>query len=142
MSLSSYSDVFAINHDREYDEEIQSVVRDNRLGALTGWDPGFAVAAKADSFWQLLLLHGALGDRFEAELLSYEALRCPTLGDRDVGAQEDPRAALENDLFLRLADVEDVLGILDVLFAEFCTVRGSKAWTATELPTQGVRIRS
>jgi aromatic ring-opening dioxygenase LigB subunit len=57
----------------EYDEEIQSIVRDNRLEALAGWDPGFAVAAKADSFWQLLLLHGALGDRFEAELLSYEA---------------------------------------------------------------------
>ena len=30
-------------------------------------------AAKADSFWQLLMLHGALGDGFEAELLSYEA---------------------------------------------------------------------
>jgi len=57
----------------EYDEEIQSVVRDNRLGALTGWDPGFAVAAKADSFWQLLMLHGAIGDAYDAELLSYEA---------------------------------------------------------------------
>ncbi len=57
----------------EYDEEIQSVVRDNRLAALEGWDPGFAVAAKADSFWQLLMLHGAIGDAFEAELLSYEA---------------------------------------------------------------------
>jgi aromatic ring-opening dioxygenase LigB subunit len=57
----------------EYDTEIQSIVRDNRLAALTGWDPGFAVAAKADSFWQLLMLHGALGDGFEAELLSYEA---------------------------------------------------------------------
>ena len=40
----------------EYDEEIQAIVRDNRLGALRGWDPGFAVAAKADSFWQLLML--------------------------------------------------------------------------------------
>jgi aromatic ring-opening dioxygenase LigB subunit len=57
----------------EYDEEIQRVVRDNRLAALAGWDPGFAVAAKADSFWQLLMLHGALGDGFDAELLSYEA---------------------------------------------------------------------
>ena len=47
-------------------------MRDNRLEALEGWDPGFAVAAKADSFWQLLMLHGALGDEFEAELLSYE----------------------------------------------------------------------
>ena len=57
----------------EYDEEIQAIVRDNRLAALRGWDPGFAVAAKADSFWQLLMLHGALGDDFDAELLSYEA---------------------------------------------------------------------
>jgi aromatic ring-opening dioxygenase LigB subunit len=57
----------------EYDEEILAIVRDNRLGALAGWDPGFAVAAKADSFWQLLMLHGALGDDFDVELLSYEA---------------------------------------------------------------------
>ena len=56
----------------EYDREIVELVRDNRLEALEGWDPGFAVAAKADSFWQLLMLHGALGDEFEAELLSYE----------------------------------------------------------------------
>ncbi len=56
----------------EYDEEIQSIVRDNRLAALRAWDPGFAVAAKADSFWQLLMLHGALGDDFDVELLSYE----------------------------------------------------------------------
>ena len=32
-------------------------------------------AASADSLWQLVLLHGALGDGFDAELLSYE---CPT----------------------------------------------------------------
>jgi aromatic ring-opening dioxygenase LigB subunit len=57
----------------EYDEEIQAIVRDNRLAALRAWDPGFAVAAKADSFWQLLMLDGALGDGFEPELLSYEA---------------------------------------------------------------------
>lgn len=57
----------------EYDEEIQAIVGGNRLGALTGWDPGFAVAAKADSFWQLLMLHGALGDEFHGQLLSYEA---------------------------------------------------------------------
>ena len=56
----------------EYDAEIVDLVRDNRLAALAGWDPGFAVAAKADSLWQLLMLHGALGDGFDAELLSYE----------------------------------------------------------------------
>lgn len=57
----------------EYDEEIQAIVRENRLAALEAWDPGFAVAAKADSFWQLLMLHGAIGDGFRPELLSYEA---------------------------------------------------------------------
>jgi hypothetical protein len=31
--------------------------------------PQWAVSAKADSFWQLLMLHGAVGDRFEAKLL-------------------------------------------------------------------------
>ena len=57
----------------DYDREIQALVRDNRLGELETWDAGFAVAAKADSFWQLLMLHGAIGSAFEAELLSYEA---------------------------------------------------------------------
>jgi len=28
--------------------------------------------AKADSWWQMLMLHGALGDAWEAEFLSYE----------------------------------------------------------------------
>lgn len=55
-----------------YDAAIVELVRGNRLGELAGWDPGFAVEAKADSFWQLLMLHGALADGFEAELLSYE----------------------------------------------------------------------
>jgi len=57
----------------DYDEQIQAIVRENRLAELAEWDPAFAVAAKADSFWQLLMLHGALGDAFSAELLSYEA---------------------------------------------------------------------
>ena len=56
-----------------YDREIQALVRENRLGALQEWEPGIAVAAKADSFWQLLMLHGAIGNTFDAELLSYEA---------------------------------------------------------------------
>jgi len=63
---------FAAESER-YDREIQALVRENRLGALEAWEPGFAVAAKADSFWQLLMLHGAIGEAFDAELLSYEA---------------------------------------------------------------------
>jgi aromatic ring-opening dioxygenase LigB subunit len=55
-----------------YDATIQELVRENRLGELAGMDPAWAVAAKADSFWQLLMLHGAIGDAFDVELLSYE----------------------------------------------------------------------
>jgi aromatic ring-opening dioxygenase LigB subunit len=59
-----------------YDAAVQEAVRTNRLGDLVGWDPDWAREAKADSLWQLLMLHGALeasGRRgFEAELLSYD----------------------------------------------------------------------
>jgi aromatic ring-opening dioxygenase LigB subunit len=58
---------------KEYDEQIVELVRENRLGDLVAWDPAVAVAAKADSFWQLLMLHGAIGGDFDVELLSYEA---------------------------------------------------------------------
>ena len=56
-----------------YDARIQELVEANRLGELVDVDPAWAVAAKADSFWQLLMLHGAIGDQFAVELLSYEA---------------------------------------------------------------------
>jgi aromatic ring-opening dioxygenase LigB subunit len=58
---------------KPYDDRIQELVRENRLGELVEIDPRWAVDAKADSFWQLLMLHGALGDRWQPELLSYEA---------------------------------------------------------------------
>jgi len=60
----------------EYDGRIVELVEDDRLGDLLGFDAGFVDAAKADSFWQLLLLHGALqavGDGWRSEFLSYEA---------------------------------------------------------------------
>jgi aromatic ring-opening dioxygenase LigB subunit len=60
-------------HSKPYDEEIQRLVRGNRLDELVERDPSFAYEAKADSFWQLLMLHGAIGAGFEPELLSYEA---------------------------------------------------------------------
>ncbi|MGZ4339342.1 MAG: DODA-type extradiol aromatic ring-opening family dioxygenase [Gaiellaceae bacterium] len=60
-------------HSQPYDDDVQDAVRRNALGELVGWDAQRARAAFADSFWQLLMLHGALGDGFEAELLSYEA---------------------------------------------------------------------
>jgi aromatic ring-opening dioxygenase LigB subunit len=52
------------------------LVGTERLGDLLGFDADFIERAKADSFWQLLMLHGALGaadGRWRSELLSYEA---------------------------------------------------------------------
>jgi aromatic ring-opening dioxygenase LigB subunit len=57
----------------EYDEEIVRLVKGNRLGGLLELDPAFVEAAKADSWWQMLILHGALGDGWRGEFLSYEA---------------------------------------------------------------------
>ncbi|HEY3185001.1 MAG TPA: hypothetical protein VGJ77_19325 [Gaiellaceae bacterium] len=55
-----------------YDERIVDIVRRNRLDELLDVEESFVHAALADSWWQLLMLHGALGDGFAAELLSYE----------------------------------------------------------------------
>jgi aromatic ring-opening dioxygenase LigB subunit len=55
-----------------YDERIVELVRANRLGDLLDVDVEFVHAALADSFWQLLMLHGAIGDGYAVELLSYE----------------------------------------------------------------------
>jgi aromatic ring-opening dioxygenase LigB subunit len=57
----------------EYDAQVVDLVRQNRLAGLLDLDPAFVAAAKADSWWQLLMLHGALGDGWNAEFLSYEA---------------------------------------------------------------------
>ena len=56
-----------------YDVRMQELVRENRLGELVKTDAQWAVDALADSFWQLLMLHGAIDTGFEPELLSYEA---------------------------------------------------------------------
>jgi aromatic ring-opening dioxygenase LigB subunit len=60
-------------HSVPYDDDIQDVVRRNALRELADWDPQRAADALADSLWQMLMLHGALGDGFRAELISYEA---------------------------------------------------------------------
>jgi aromatic ring-opening dioxygenase LigB subunit len=59
----------------EYDGRMVELVGEERLGDLLVFDPAFVDAAKADSFWQLLMLHGALEEAGEwrSELLSYEA---------------------------------------------------------------------
>jgi aromatic ring-opening dioxygenase LigB subunit len=60
-------------HSAPYDADVQDVVRRNALAELVSWDPERAKDALADSLWQMLMLHGALGGGFRAELLSYEA---------------------------------------------------------------------
>jgi aromatic ring-opening dioxygenase LigB subunit len=57
----------------EYDRQVVDLVRENRLAGLLDLDPAFVDSAKADSWWQMLILHGALGDGWHAEFLSYEA---------------------------------------------------------------------
>ena len=55
-----------------YDEQVVGLVKGNRLGGLLELDPAFVEAAKADSWWQMLMLHGAIGDGWKGEFLSYE----------------------------------------------------------------------
>jgi aromatic ring-opening dioxygenase LigB subunit len=57
----------------EYDARVVELVQENRLGGLIELDREFVDAAKADSWWQMLMLHGALDDAWRGELLSYEA---------------------------------------------------------------------
>ena len=56
----------------EYDEKVVELVRENRLGELLELEE-LAGRGKADSLWQMVVLHGALGDGWQPELLSYEA---------------------------------------------------------------------
>ena len=56
----------------EFDDQIVALVKANRLSALREMDPAFPVQAKADSYWQMLMLNGAIGDAWDAEFLSYE----------------------------------------------------------------------
>jgi aromatic ring-opening dioxygenase LigB subunit len=60
---------------KDYDEAIVDAVEQERLDTLESWDGDFVERAKADSFWQLLMLEGALqhDDGWRSELLSYEA---------------------------------------------------------------------
>jgi aromatic ring-opening dioxygenase LigB subunit len=56
----------------EFDNQIVELVKANRLSALREMDPAFAAKAKADSYWQMAMLNGAIGDAWQAEFLSYE----------------------------------------------------------------------
>jgi aromatic ring-opening dioxygenase LigB subunit len=56
----------------EYDRRVMELVRENELDRLAELG-GLVKPASADSLWQMLMLHGALGRGWSAELLSYEA---------------------------------------------------------------------
>jgi hypothetical protein len=94
-----------------------------RRGKLV--DQARLVILRGERRWELSLDGG---------LLTYDALRCPPLGPRDAAAPEDRRAAFENDLFLRVADVEDAAAIVDGLFADFCRARAASSWATRTLP--------
>jgi aromatic ring-opening dioxygenase LigB subunit len=48
-------------------------VKRDALGELLRFDPAFVADAKADSFWQMLMLHGAIAGGWRGDFLSYEA---------------------------------------------------------------------
>jgi aromatic ring-opening dioxygenase LigB subunit len=58
---------------KEFDDRVVELVKREALGELLEFDRAFVAEAKADSFWQMLMLHGAIDDRWHGELLSYEA---------------------------------------------------------------------
>ena len=57
----------------EYDERIVELVGAGELDRLLELDFDLVRGAAADSYWQLLMLHGALRNAWPPELLSYEA---------------------------------------------------------------------
>ncbi len=57
----------------EYDGRVVDLIKANHLTGLIEVDPALVGRAKADSYWQMLMLSGAIGDRWKGEFLSYEA---------------------------------------------------------------------
>jgi aromatic ring-opening dioxygenase LigB subunit len=55
-----------------FDDRVVDLVKRNALGELLRFEPTFVAAAKADSFWQMLMLYGAIGVTWSADFLSYE----------------------------------------------------------------------
>ena len=56
-----------------FDDRVVELVKRNALGELLSFEPAFVADAKAYSFWQMLMLHGAIADRWQGEFLWYEA---------------------------------------------------------------------
>jgi aromatic ring-opening dioxygenase LigB subunit len=58
---------------RDYDDLVCDIVRRDRLEELGEIPAELIASAKADSWWQMLMLHGATGDGWRGRLISYEA---------------------------------------------------------------------
>ena len=59
---------------KEFDQAVVGLIRNGSGPHFSGLGSTFAREAKADSYWQMLMLEGALGgDGWKGELLSYEA---------------------------------------------------------------------
>jgi aromatic ring-opening dioxygenase LigB subunit len=59
---------------KEFDEAVASLIRDGDGIGFSRLGSAFAREAKADSYWQMLMLEGALAsESWKGELLSYEA---------------------------------------------------------------------
>ncbi len=57
----------------EYDGHVADLIKANHLTGVQRIDPALVARAKADSYWQMLMLSGAIGDDWRGEFLSYEA---------------------------------------------------------------------
>jgi len=58
---------------KEYDELVCDLVWRDELGRLLHIDPDLVERAKADSWWQMLILRGVVGDKLRGTFISYEA---------------------------------------------------------------------
>ena len=55
-----------------FDARMVDLIQRNQLSELLNIAPELLRSAKADSLWQTLMLHGALGEDWQGEFLSYE----------------------------------------------------------------------
>jgi aromatic ring-opening dioxygenase LigB subunit len=58
---------------KQFDDRVVEILHDDRLADLLAIPVDFVRRAAADSWWQMLMLHGALDSRWRGELLCYEA---------------------------------------------------------------------
>ncbi|HEX8959354.1 MAG TPA: hypothetical protein VF770_05990, partial [Solirubrobacterales bacterium] len=56
-----------------HDRLVVGVLEDGRFGEVRDINPNLIDAAKPDSWWQHLMLLGAIGEAWRPEVLSYEA---------------------------------------------------------------------